>query len=362
LQALYRGTGWIAIGHLTAGAFGVGTMFEVLMPAPMMPMIADGIAQRFPLHRLWEAADREAAIEQLSMRVRAMAAGGNHALIDATLMKRLLNLEIVASFGVGYDHVDAKWAAEHGIIVTNTPDVLDEEVADTAMGLLLSTVRQLPQADHYVRSGQWEQKHFPLTATLRGRTLGIVGLGRIGKAIARRAEAFGLPIAYHGRNRQPSVPYLYYSRLLDLAQAVDILLVITPGGAQTTHLIDAAVLAALGPQGILINVSRGSVVDEAALIDALQTGKILTAGLDVYADEPRVPRALIEMDHVVLLPHVGSASQHTRNAMGQLVVDNLIAYADGKGPITPVVETPWPATGRAAETFKPRVSSLRAID
>jgi lactate dehydrogenase-like 2-hydroxyacid dehydrogenase len=333
-------------------------MFEVLMPAPMMPMIAEGIASRFPLHRLWEAADREAAMEQLSARIRAMAAGGTHALVDATLMKRFPNLEIVASFGVGYDHVDAKWAAEHGIIVTNTPDVLNEEVADTAMGLLLSTVRQLPQADRYVRSGQWEQKNFPLTATLRGRTLGIIGLGRIGRAIARRAEAFGLPIAYHSRRPQPGVPYLYYPRLRDLAEAVDILLVMTPGGAQTTHLVDAAVLEALGPQGILINVSRGSVVDEVALIEALQSGKILTAGLDVYADEPRVPRALLEMDHVVLFPHVGSATQHTRDAMGQLVIDNLIAYADGKGPITPVAETPWPATRQAAAAIN-RVSHSR---
>jgi lactate dehydrogenase-like 2-hydroxyacid dehydrogenase len=323
-------------------------MFDVLMPAPMMPMIAQGIARKLPLHRLWEAADREGAIADLSQRVHALAAGGNHHVIDADFMARFPNLEIVASFGVGYDHIDTKWARERGVVVTNTPDVLNEEVADTALGLLLSTVRQLPQADRYVRSGQWEKQNFPLTATLRGRTMGIVGLGRIGKAIARRAEAFGIKIAYHGRNPQPGVPYLYYQRLIELAQAVDILLVITPGGAQTTHLINAAVLEALGPQGIFINVSRGSVVDEAALIHALQSGQILAAGLDVYADEPRVPQTLMEMEHIVLLPHVGSASQHTRDAMGQLVIDNLTAFAAGRGPITPVVETPWPATRKPA--------------
>jgi lactate dehydrogenase-like 2-hydroxyacid dehydrogenase len=323
-------------------------MFDVLMPAPMLPMIADGIATKLPLHRLWEATDRDAAIAELSQKIRGIAAGGSHQLVDARFMRQFPNLEIVASFGVGYDHVDAKWAGQNGIVVTNTPDVLNEEVADMALGLLLCTVRQLPQADRYVRSGAWEQQNFPLTATLRGRTLGIVGLGRIGKAIARRAEAFGIKVAYHGRNPQPGVPYLYYNRLIDLARAVDILLVITPGGAQTTHLINAAVFEALGPQGIFINVSRGSVVDEAALIAALRSGQILAAGLDVYADEPRVPKALMEMEHVVLLPHVGSASQHTRHAMGQLVIDNLTAFAKGQGPLTPVAETPWPLTRKAA--------------
>jgi lactate dehydrogenase-like 2-hydroxyacid dehydrogenase len=324
-------------------------MFDVLMPAPMPPMIAEGIAANLPLHRLWEAADPEAAIAELSPKIRAIAAGGNHQIVDAPFMQRFPNLEIVASFGVGYDHVDAKWAGRNGIIVTNTPDVLNEEVADTALGLLLCTVRQLPQADRYLRSGAWEKQNFPLTATMRGRTLGIVGLGRIGKAIARRAESFGIKVAYHGRNPQPGVPYLYYSRLIDLARAVDILLVITPGGPQTAHLINAPVFEALGPQGIFINVSRGSVVDEAALIAALQSRQILAAGLDVYADEPHVPKALIEMDQVVLLPHVGSASQHTRQAMGQLVIDNLTAFAGGRGPLTPVTETPWPVMRKPAE-------------
>jgi lactate dehydrogenase-like 2-hydroxyacid dehydrogenase len=221
--------------------------------------------------------------------------------------------------------------------------VLDEEVADTALGLLLCTVRQLPQADRFVRAGKWPNENFPHSrATLRDRTVGIVGLGRIGKAIARRLDAFGVPVVYHGRNAQAGVAYRYYPDLIAMARDVEVLLVMTPGGVGTKHLINAGVLEALGPDGILINMARGSVVDEAALIDALQQKKIYSAGLDVFADEPNVPRALIEMEQVVLLPHVGSASVHTRRAMDQLVVDNLLAWGAGKPPLTPVAETPWP--------------------
>jgi lactate dehydrogenase-like 2-hydroxyacid dehydrogenase len=257
-------------------------------------------------------------------------------------MSRLPALEIVSSFGVGYDNVDAGAAAERGIVVTNTPDVLNDEVADLTLGLLIATIRQIPQAERYLRAGGWLEKPYPLTATLRGRKVGIVGLGRIGKAIARRVEGFGVEVHYHGRSRQPDVVYPYHPSVGALAEACDVLIVITPGGAETRHLIDAAVLRALGPAGILINVARGSVVDEEALIEALRSGTILAAGLDVYADEPRVPQALIDMEHVVLLPHVASASVHTRNAMGQLVVDNLTAWFAGRGPLTPVAETPWP--------------------
>jgi lactate dehydrogenase-like 2-hydroxyacid dehydrogenase len=257
-------------------------------------------------------------------------------------MAQLPKLEIVSTFGVGYDHIDAAWAGQHGIIATHTPNVLNEEVADTAMGLLLATVRQLPQADRFLRSGGWVKKEFRHTETLRDRTVGIVGLGRIGKVIARRLDAFNVPVVYHGRSAQPGVPYRYYPDLVEMARDVDVLLVMTPGNAGTKHLINAEVLEALGPKGILINVARGSVVDEAALIEALQKKKILSAGLDVFEKEPSVPRELIEMDHVVLLPHVGSASVYTRRAMDQLMVDNLLAWADGRAPLTPVPETPWP--------------------
>ena len=323
--------------------------FEVLMPNPMMPMIADQLGKGCRLHKLWEAKDPKAELARLAPVIQGIAAGGGHAQLNSAYLAQFPKLEIVSSFGVGYDHVEAGWAGQHGILVTNTPDVLNEEVADTALGLLLATVRHIPQADRHVRSGAWLQGAYPLTATLRGRTMGILGLGRIGKAIALRAEAFGLKVVYHGRNAQPGVPWLYYPTLAGMARACDILMVITPGGAGTKNIVNAEVLAALGPQGVLINVARGSVVDEAALIEALQNKTILTAGLDVFANEPNVPKALIEMDHIVLLPHVGSATHHTRNAMAQLVIDNLLAFAAGKPPLTPVAETPWPQTAKQAK-------------
>jgi lactate dehydrogenase-like 2-hydroxyacid dehydrogenase len=313
---------------------------DVLMIGPVMPLIEQGIGRAFTLHRLWEAPDREALLARLGPRLRAMAAGGGkHEPMGPEFLGRFPHLEIISSFGVGYDHVDAKWAAAHGIMVTNTPDVLTEEVADTALGLLLCTVRELPQAERYLRAGRWHEGDYPLTrATLRDRTVGIVGLGRIGKAIARRLDAFRVPVVYHGRHRQPGVPYRHYADLVDMARDVGVLMVVTPGGPATRNMIDAKVLEALGPVGILINMSRGSVVDEPALIAALKTGKILSAGLDVFANEPRVPPELTAMENVVLFPHVGSASVHTRDAMGQLVVDNLLSWFAGKGPLTPVPE------------------------
>ena len=314
---------------------------DVLMVGPVMPLIEQGISRAFTLHKLWEAPDREALIANLAPRLRAIVAGGGkHEPMGPEFLGRFPKLEIISSFGVGYDHVDAKWAAAHGIVVTNTPDVLTEEVADTALGLLLCTVRELPQAERYLRAGKWLEGDYPLTrATLRDRIIGMVGLGRIGKAIARRLDAFRVPVVYHSRHPQPGVPYRHYPNLVDMARDVDVLMVVTPGGPATKHLIDANVLEALGPDGILINMSRGSVVDEPALIAALEAGKILSAGLDVFANEPRVPPELMAMENVVLFPHVGSASVYTRDAMGQLVVDNLLSWAAGKGPLTPVPES-----------------------
>jgi lactate dehydrogenase-like 2-hydroxyacid dehydrogenase len=315
---------------------------DLLIPLPFLAQTMGILDREFTVHRLWEAPDKNGLIDRLAPACRFIAAG-SHASVDGELMDRLPKLEIVANFGVGYDTIDAKEAGRRGIVVTNTPDVLNEEVADTAMALLLATVREVPQAERHVRAGKWLSGPYPLSrATLRGRTLGIVGLGRIGKAIARRAEAFGLAIAYTGRTRQADVTYSFHPSVLALAQAVDTLLLIVPGGEATRNLVDAAVLRALGPDGILINMARGSVVDEAALIAALGDGTILSAGLDVFADEPRVPRALLAMENVVLLPHIGSASQHTREAMGQLLVDNLVSWRDRREPITPVAETPWP--------------------
>jgi lactate dehydrogenase-like 2-hydroxyacid dehydrogenase len=318
---------------------------DVLMLSPMMSLITDGIAREFTLHKAWEAPDREAFLKELAPKVRGLAPG-SHYQVDGALMDRFPKLEIIANMGVGYDTIDAKEAGRRGIIVTNTPDVLTEEVADLAVGLLIATVRKLPQVDRYLRAGKWLEKHYPLTTTLRGRRVGILGLGRIGKAVSKRLEAFGLEIAYHGRNPQKDVPYRYYPTLVGMAKDVDVLMCVAPGGAETKGMVNAEVMRALGPDGVLINVGRGSVVDERALIEALEKKEILTAGLDVFEDEPRVPQELIAMDHIVLLPHVGSASVHTRNAMGQLVVDNLVSWFSGKGPLTPVAETPW--TGRAA--------------
>jgi lactate dehydrogenase-like 2-hydroxyacid dehydrogenase len=228
--------------------------------------------------------------------------------------------------------------------VTHTPEVLNEEVADTALGLLLSTVRELPQAERHLRSGKWPNGDYRLSrATLRNRTVGLVGMGRIGRAIARRLEAFGVPVVYHTRQPRPEVAYRHYPDLVEMARAVDVIIAIVPGGAATRNLIDAKVLEALGPEGILINAARGSVVDEAALIDALKQGKILAAGLDVFAKEPHVPEELIAMENVVLLPHIGSGSVFTREKMDQLMVDNILAWSEGKPPLTPVPETPWRA-------------------
>ena len=314
---------------------------DLLMTGPMMQIIQDQLAQRFTVHKLWLAEDKEAMLRQLAPSVSAIASG-SHVPCDPALMGRFPGLKIVSSFGVGYDHVDAAWAGKNGIVVTNTQDVLNEEVADTALGLLLCTVRQFPQTDRYLRAGKWLEKPYPLTGTLRDRKVGILGLGRIGKAIAKRLEAFGVPVVYHGRTEQKDVDYRYYPSLVEMAKDVNVLLIVAPGGASTHRIVNAEVLKALGPDGILINVGRGSVVDEPALVEALKAKTILSAGLDVFEDEPRVPAELIGMDHVVLFPHVGSASVHTRNAMAQLVVDNLVSFADGKGPLTPVAETPWP--------------------
>jgi lactate dehydrogenase-like 2-hydroxyacid dehydrogenase len=314
---------------------------DVLMTGPMPALVGEKLDAAFTLHRFFEAPDRDAFLREVGPRIRGIASGGGHGRTDGSVFDKLPNLEIISSFGVGYDHIDAAEAGRRGIIVTNTPDVLTDEVADLAIGLLLATVRQLPQGDRYLREGKWLKGAYPLSPTLRDRTVGILGLGRIGKAIAKRIEAFGIPVHYHTRTRQSDVPYPYHATLTDLAKAVDVLIVITPGGASTHHMVNADVLKALGPNGILVNVARGSVVDERALIEALRAKTILSAGLDVFEDEPRVPQELIEMEHVVLLPHLGSASVYTRKAMGQLVVDNLVSWFDGKGPLTPVPETPY---------------------
>ncbi|MFK8249908.1 2-hydroxyacid dehydrogenase [Ancylobacter terrae] len=314
---------------------------EILQTGPMMAMIEAQLRAHFTVHRL-DAEGAEAMLAEAAPRIRAIATGvgAGKRGVDADLLALLPHVEFVSNFGVGYDTVNVAEAAKRGIIVTNTPGVLDDEVADLAVALTLMTVRQLPQAEQHVRQGRWPQGAFPLTASLRDRSIGIAGMGRIGQAIARRFEGFGRPIAYHTRRPVPGLAYRHYASLIELARDVDVLVVIVPGGAATRHMINAEVLAALGPRGILINVARGSVVDEEALIAALTDGTIEAAGLDVFAHEPHVPPALLALDNAVLLPHVASATTLTRNAMGQLVVDNLLAWAAGRPPLTPVPETP----------------------
>jgi lactate dehydrogenase-like 2-hydroxyacid dehydrogenase len=314
---------------------------EVILLGPLKPLIVKGLEAIGTLHKAADAKDTN-AFYAAHAGVRAIACCATTELLGDAFMRRFPKLQIISSFGVGYDHIDAKAAATHGVIVTNTPEVLTEEVADTALALLLCTVREFPQAERYLRAGKWLQKAYPLTkGTLRNRTVGIVGMGAIGQAIARRLEAFGVPVVYHTRQQRPHLRYRHYPKLIEMARDVDTLMVIVPGGAATANMINAEVLNALGPNGILINMARGSVVDEPALIKALVEKRIMAAGLDVFAKEPEVPQELVAMDNVVLFPHVGSASVHTRDRMDQLVVDNIAAWAAGKPPLTPVAETPF---------------------
>lgn len=313
---------------------------DVLIYGPSKPVVDGGFPANFVLHKFENQHDLGRLAADVTGRIRGIAVTGL-VQADAAMLARFPKLEIVSSFGVGYDHVDSKYASEHKIVVCNTPDVLTEEVADVALGLLIATAREFIQADKYLRAGKWAAQAFPLSAgSLRGRTFGMVGMGRIGQAIARRLEASLVPVVYHSRNPAAGVSYKHYPKLIDMAKDVDVLIAITPGGASTAKIINADVLKALGPRGIFINVARGSVVDEPALIKALKDGTIMSAGLDVFANEPNVPEELRILPNVVLLPHVASASVTTRNAMDQLVVDNLKEWFSGKPPLTPIAETP----------------------
>ena len=309
----------------------------ILVPGKLHERAVTRISEAFRMVRL-ERADPALLTGELMSSVRGIASA---TVIDADFIDALPNLEIIANFGVGYDVVDAAHAGRRGVMVTNTPDVLTEEVADTAVGLLINTVRELPKAEAWLRAGRWvKDGPYPLTPmSLRGRRVGIFGLGRIGLAVARRLEAFNLSIAYHNRRPVEGVSYAYYPTLNELAAAVDTLISVAPGGAATEKAVNRAVLEALGPDGVFINIGRGSTVDEEALAAALADGTIRAAGLDVFANEPHVPQALVNLPNATLLPHVGSASVHTRKAMADLVVDNLDAWFSTGRPLTPVPET-----------------------
>ncbi|MEP6942172.1 MAG: 2-hydroxyacid dehydrogenase [Betaproteobacteria bacterium] len=303
----------------------------------MGPLIPDTMAQldaAYIVHRYDLASDKGALVSRLS-HVSAIATRGDYAL-PRELMRRLPNVKIIASSGTGYDGIDVAAARELGIAVTHSPGAAAECVADAAWALILATVRRTVSQDRFVRSGEWLRGSAPLTEKVWGGRLGIVGLGRIGRAVARRAEAFRMEVAYYGRHRQGDVAYRYYADLVAMARDVKMLLVAVPGGAETRGLVSREVIDALGPDGYFFNVSRGSTVDEPYLVDALVNRRLAGAGLDVFADEPRVPTALFALDHVVLQPHAGSGTTATRNALGQFVVDNLAAFFAGEPLVSPV--------------------------
>ena len=309
-------------------------MNELLILNPLPGFLLEPLRAAHVCHDYFHALDKGALIAGAAERIHGIVMSGG-GVAPVSLLEKLSNLRIISVFGVGYDGVPADWCRAHGIRVTNTPDVLTEDVADTASALVLMTSRNLAAANRHLLAGAWLNGPFPLAHALRGKLAGIVGLGRIGRAVARRLEAHGMRVAYHGRARQEA-PWEYFESLTGLAAASDFLIVACPGGAETRHLINAAVLEALGAEGTLINIARGSVVDETALIAALQRGVIRGAGLDVFENEPQVPQALMSCENAVLLPHLGSGTHETRRAMAALVVDNLAAHFSGKALLTPV--------------------------
>lgn len=298
-------------------------MIDLLQLVPLRPEVQSELAARYRLHAIKD-------LDQVADRIRGCVTNG-HSGPAPEIIDRLPNLEIISAVSVGYDGIPVEYARSKGIPVTNTPDVLNDDVADLAMGLMIMTARRLVASDRYVRMGQWPKSgEYPLAQRASGKRVGILGMGRIGKEIAKRAEAMNNKVAYHSRRPVSDVPYLYYPNLVDLAKNSDFLIIIIPATPQTRKIVSKEVMEALGPTGILINVARGAVVDEDALVEALKSGRLGGAGLDVFVNEPYVPEALFGMDNVVLEPHVGSATYETRRAMSQMVLDNLDAHFAGK--------------------------------
>lgn len=310
-------------------------MSRVLRIAAVLPYLAEELTRRYDAATLpLDATDREAWLDEHGEGVEVVVASYLSG-VDGPLADRLPNLKAVANFGVGYDSTDLDAMRERGVALTNTPDVLTDDVADVAVALMLDVMRQFSASDRYVRAGEWEHHAYPLTRRVSGASVGILGLGRIGLAIARRLEGFGCEVSYH--NRKPAdAPYRYVADLATLARESDVLVVAIPACAETNGMVSAQVLAELGPDGYLVNIARGSVVDEDALVSALVEGRLAGAGLDVYRDEPHVPEALRSLDTVVLLPHVGSGTHQTRRDMADLVLANVEAALTGTPLVTPV--------------------------
>jgi lactate dehydrogenase-like 2-hydroxyacid dehydrogenase len=309
---------------------------DILITAPLPPFLREPLEAGYRCHDYAGASDRQALLRDVAPRIRGLVQGGG-TVTPTTLLDALPALEIISVFGVGYDGVPTRYCRGRDIKVTNTPDVLTDDVADVAVALILMTSRGFIGANRFVREGHWMHGSPPLTSKLAGRSVGIVGLGRIGKAIAKRVEAMGMEVSYTGRKPQ-DVSYRYVPDLAALAVDADFLVIACPGGEATRRLVDARILAALGKEGTLINIARGSIVDEKALVDALANGTIRSAGLDVFEDEPHVPETLLAMDHVVLLPHVGSATRETRQAMADLCKANLDAWFGEHRTLTLVPE------------------------
>jgi lactate dehydrogenase-like 2-hydroxyacid dehydrogenase len=311
---------------------------RVLRVGPLKPSLMDTLVADYDALTLPDGDEREQFLAEHGPSITAVVTSGRTG-VDAALMERLPQLGAVVNFGVGYDTTDVDAATERGIGVSNTPDVLTDCVADLAVGLVIDTVRGLSSAERFVRAGRWPAEgNTPLTRQVTGKRVGIIGLGRIGSAIADRLTAFRCPISYHNRNEIDDSPYAYAASPVALAEGVDVLIVAASGGSGTAHLVDRAVLDALGPEGYLINVARGSVVDEEVLIELLASGQLAGAGLDVFAHEPNVPDALLAMDNVVLLPHVGSATVETRAAMEALTLENLDRFLADGSLVTPVTK------------------------
>jgi lactate dehydrogenase-like 2-hydroxyacid dehydrogenase len=308
---------------------------EILQIGPMMAHVETALNDAYTVHRYWQAPDKTALLRDVGDKIRGVATSG-HSGCAPEIMDMLPNLEIIASYGVGYDAIDIADCKVRGVRVANTPDVLNDAMAEITLGLMIALCRRVPQADAYTRAGRWREANFPLTGELNGAKVGILGLGRIGKEIARRCQAFKMQVVYHGRREHPYEPYPYYADLEDMARAVDWLVVIAPGSAETVGIVSRRVMEALGPQGNLVNVARGSLVDERAMVEMLQSGALGGAALDVFADEPNAPEALFALDNVVLSPHQGSATNKTRSAMGDLVIRNLAVHFAGDPLITPV--------------------------
>ena len=301
----------------------------------MMQHVEAALNNAYTVLKYWEADDKDALISANAANIRGVATSGHHGCPNP-LMAKLPNLEIIASYGVGYDAIDVAACKAAGVRVSNTPDVLNDAVAEITLGLMIALCRRIPQADRYTREGRWTDANYPLTGELTGAKVGILGLGRIGKEIARRCQVFKMQVVYHGRSKQAYEPYPYYDDLVTMAKDVDWLVVIAPGSAETSGIVSRQVMEALGPEGNLVNMARGSLVDELALVELLQAGRLGGAALDVFAQEPKVPEALFALDNVVLSPHQGSATNKTRTAMGDLVIRNLAAHFAGNPLPTPV--------------------------